>query len=146
MANVTEVTSIKTKKGGKKSPTTPAAGSAVASTRCDQGKEILTNLITLRTGDSVSLRLLLCKAAFRVIVHLDGNRFAEKDPAEDEMVVNLGPLTPGLHGLSWSYLTNAAAWKVRSEVLVDEIVRFRQRKGDDSDISFNHSFLIMEVQ
>lgn len=116
-------------------------------TRCDQGEEIIVNLLTVTPEDLVTLRLILCLAPYRVAIHLDNDLLVDEQEAEDEVVVQLDTLSPGLHRLDWSYMTNAEPWKVQSEVLVNGIVRFRQRKGKPgSKIPFQHSFLLLRVR
>ena len=126
-----------------------AAKPKAPDSRCDQGKEQLANSITITSDDLITLRLTLCSASYRVAVHLEDRLlFDNKDDelVRDELKLELDPLSPGLYGLSWSYMTNADPWKVRSEVLVNGAVRFRQRKGSASDIPFQHSYLLLRVR
>ena len=115
-------------------------------TRCDQGEEIIVNALSMAPDDKVTLRLILCKAAFKVAVHLDAGLIVHEDAATDEVVVHLDPLNPGLHSISWSFLTNVASWGVVSEISVNDVVRYRQRKGDDSHFSFQHLFILLRVR
>jgi hypothetical protein len=115
-------------------------------TRCDQGEEIIANILSLAPDDKVMLRLILCKAAFKVAVHVDTDLIVNEDAATDELVINLDPLNPGLHSVSWSFLTNAASWTVLSEISVNDVVRYRQRKGDTSRFSFQHLFILLRVR
>jgi hypothetical protein len=115
-------------------------------TRCDQGEEIIANVLSLAPDDKVTLRLILCKAAFKVAVHLDADLIVIENAATDELLVNLDPLNPGLHSVSWSFLTNVASWTVLSEISVNDVVRYRQRKGDASRFSFQHLFILLRVR
>jgi hypothetical protein len=131
--------------------TTNPSGKKNQPTRCDQGEEIVANILSLAPDDKVTLRLILCKAAFKVAVHLDTDLIVIEDAATDEIVVRLGPLNPGLHSVSWSFLTNVASWTVLSEISVradsgNDVVRYRQRKSDASRFSFQHLFILLEVR
>jgi hypothetical protein len=125
---------------------TNPGGKKAQPTRCDQGEEIIANVLSLAPDDRVTLRLILCKAAFKVAVHLDADLIVDEDAAMDELVVHLDPLNPGLHSISWSFLTNAASWTVLSEISVNGVVRYRQRKSDTSRFSFQHLFILLRVR
>lgn len=126
--------------------TKKTAGTGVAPTRCDKTPEIVVAAITLDAGDDVDLRLTLCNAAFRVAAHLNNELLVDQSPVNDEIDIALPELAPGLYGLSWSYLTNAASWKALSEISVNGVVRFRQQKGSVSTFPFQHSFVLLRVR
>ena len=139
------------------SPTSSGAGqggTAGSASRCDQGDpEIIVGVIPVSHRDRVSLRIVLCQAAFRVSVDLDGQRLVDQDPFPgDEVNVLLPRLARGIHHLTWGYLAAGSTWKTLSEVSVlameegdNGVVRFRLRKGSASNRPFNFSSVTLEV-
>lgn len=129
----------------KKTPATAAAASPMP-TRCDQGgPEMKVGIISLHQGEPVDLNLVLCKAAFDVRVFLDAQLLV-REVVNDGLEVTLPPLAAGVHTLNWTYLAAGTPWQVRSEVLVNGIVRFRIRKGDPgSDMASNNLAVFLEV-
>lgn len=118
--------------------------------RCEEGpQEIVKAFIPVRTDDSVLLLLTLCKGPFRIVVFLGEELLADQSSEElpdDEFRLELPSLQPGFHGMTWSYLTSAEGWMVKSEVSVNGVVRFRQRKGSKSDKQHSHTALLLRVQ
>jgi hypothetical protein len=108
------------------------------------GPELLPFVIRCREDELIELDLSLFKSAFRVVVTLDTNPIVD-ETRNDAASVTLPPLSEGRHTLQWAFFATAAAWQVRSEVSVSDLVRFRQRKSNTSDKSYNHSFLYIEV-
>lgn len=129
----------------KKSPAAAPAAPAIP-TRCDQGgPEMNVGIISLHQGDPVDLNLVLCKAAFDVRVFLDAQLLV-RQVANDGLQVTLPPLAAGFHTLTWTYLAAGTPWQVRSDVLVNGVVRFRIRKGDPaSDMASNNIAIFLEV-
>ena len=115
-------------------------------TRCDEGTEIINSGVTVAPSDRVTLRLILCLAAFRVAVHLEDRLICDESAAQDEITLHLEPLNPGLQRLDWSFLTNADPWKVQSELIVNDVVRYRQRKASDGNLPFQHLTLFLNVR
>jgi hypothetical protein len=114
-------------------------------TRCDQGgQEIIVGVVPVQAGDLVKLHLILCRAAFRVAIFVDGDRLVDQN-ANDELEFLVPSLAPGFHNLHWAYLPAGADWQVRSEVSVKDTVRFRQRKGSVSDLPVQQTFLTLQV-
>jgi hypothetical protein len=120
----------------------PQSSTAAAAppSRCDEGgDEIRAAVVPVAAGDEVRLRVVLCQSAFRVTADLDGAVIADQtNPPNDELNVLLGPLSPGIHQLHWSYLSPGPNWKTRNEVLVNGIAAFRLRKSSDGNRPFNH--------
>jgi hypothetical protein len=123
----------------KKSVTTPP-------TRCDQGgQEVIVGVVPVEPGALVKLHLMLCRAAFRVTIFLDGELKLDQSPVVDELEFLLPLLSPGFHNLHWAYLAAGASWQTRSELSVNGAVRFRQRKSSESNIPINQTFITLQV-
>src|SRR5437764_6574 len=94
---------VATKKSAAKPQTSATA--AAGTTRCDEGgKEVITGSVPVEVGSVVKLNLTLCKAAFRIVVFLDGVRKVDQDPVSNQFGYLLPDLVPGLHNLHWGYM------------------------------------------
>jgi hypothetical protein len=138
------------KTGSKKRTAKPADAEKTASasdSRCSKGgQEILPVFLPVRSTDNVELVLTLCKSPFRVVVFLDDELKVDNDPAPDEVKVIVSPMGIGQHALHWAYLAPPGVeWETRSDVQVNDVTRFRQRKSSESGNPQNHSFLFLEV-
>jgi hypothetical protein len=123
-----------------------AAVGAQPSTRCDEGgQENQIGILSFHQGDTVDLHLVLCNAAFDIRVFLDDQLLIPPQSVNDELNVTLPPLAAGTHSLTWTYIAAGDSWKVRSEILVDGIVRFLMRKGTDSTMASNNVAVLLEV-
>ena len=78
---------------------------ALPGTRCDEGgKEILVGVVPVQSGDVINLHLFLCRAAFRVVVFLDGEQLADQTAEDDfdfwshpwrlDSITYTGPISP----------------------------------------------------
>lgn len=112
---------------------------------CDQGTEVIVAVVTLHVGEPVDLRITLCQSPFQVVAFLDDQRIVDQASIQNVVQVTLPPLPPGVHGLSWACMPLDNTWKVLSEVSIGSVVRFRQRKSNQSNIPLAHTFLLLQV-
>lgn len=117
---------------------------AAPATRC-QGMEIDVGIVGLHQGEPVNLRLILCRAPFRVRVHLDGKVIFDHLPVMDQVDVLLPPLGPGFHLLTWGTLAASTTWGTRSEVQVNGLTRFALNKSSSSGIPSNNLAVVLQV-
>jgi len=115
-------------------------------TRCDEGGgEMVFGIISLHQGEPVDLNLVLCLSAFDLRVFLD-DKVLFAQVVQNGINLTLPPLAPGLHSLTWTFIAASKPWKVRNEVLVSGLVRFRMRKSDPgSTMASNNLALLLEV-
>lgn len=114
-------------------------------TPCDGGgPELLPVTIRVRPNAVIDFVMHVCLAAARVQIFLDRGPLGEAD-GQDEFRLRLPPLPTGVHSLSWSHLTPSPTWKTRTEVSVDQVVKFRTRNASEEANPVNSGFLIIEV-
>jgi len=135
---------------------TPAAPLPVPSiTPCTERKpEMGGASITVPRGATVRFGFFYCLSPGRLIVRLGKVGELSPDPTAlmDQTVpppepvqLALPPLDPGSYVLSWSFVPAAPQWQTVAEVSVDDILRFRRIKTNQSNFPFPAGFLFLEV-
>jgi hypothetical protein len=115
-----------------------------ASTRCEQGQEMLPFAIGVPAFTQVDLQILICQSVARVRVWLDD--VLQLDEVGIDGVSYRSPrLAPGTHLLFWSVLPATATWQTRDEVSVSGAVRFRRKKSSSGNNPINAGFIHLEV-
>jgi hypothetical protein len=120
-------------------------------TRCEQGgDEILPFEVGMKTGDSVAFTLFVCKANARTRVWIEqmptgGPKLLADESGKSEIAFQLPTLPIGRFLLRWSVLTPSADWQTRTELAVNDTVRFRRRKTASGDNPVNMGVLVLEV-
>ncbi len=109
--------------------------------------------VPVRIGDRVIFNYRLCGSATRrLIVHFQkatspANKVLDQEiRTSDPVPVELRPVEPGRHLLTWTFVPEAEAWQHKAEVEVNGAVRFRRYKSTTTSITAPpFGFVIMEV-
>ncbi len=109
--------------------------------------------VPVRIGDRIIFSYRLCGSATRrLIVHFQkatqpANKVLDQEiRTSDPIPVELRPVEPGRHTLTWTFVPEAEAWQHKAEVEVNGAVRFRRYKSTTANITAPpFGFVIMEV-
>jgi len=118
-------------------------------TRCDEGdQDVVVGAVTVPAAsrDRIKLNLALCKAAFRILVFLDGDKKIDRAPVNDAFEYSLPSLSSGDHDLQWSYLAAGNDWQIKSEVSIDGATCFLERKANVAAVADQQTLLTLRVQ
>ncbi|HXO18946.1 MAG TPA: hypothetical protein VOA87_03370 [Thermoanaerobaculia bacterium] len=117
------------------------AKNAAPQTPCDRGPDTDPVVkVTVTAGQPVSFDLFYCFTPGNMIVRLDDQVLMNQPvPPPATVHVDVAPLSPGLHTLSWLFHPVSINWKAVSEVSVGGSLKRRQT--DDNTTSPLHLVL-----
>jgi hypothetical protein len=117
---------------------------------CEAGGEEQTPMgIRVKRDDVVEFVGWICGSSADLLVFIVDFSGASQ-PLISQVILGraqatLPRLTPGLYTVLWSYTIAAEQWQTRTEVLVEGVNRYRQRKSTTSKHPVTRGFLNIEV-
>ncbi len=127
------------KKKGGSAPSVCAAG----------GGEQQPISIRVRPADVIEFEAWMCSTAADIEAEITASSGATQpflsERGASHVKATLPSLAAGQHALVWTFMFVSSPWQTRTEVAVNGVNRFRQRKADTSKKAVNRGFLIVEV-
>ena len=130
-------------------------GLEAAQTPCELlgSHEVIVHEIAVTRNDRVDWRVFLCNTPARALLTLAdamGHRVTlvnQTLPPPNPLVRRVMPPTPpaARYVLIWSVFPSGADWQMVAEVLVNDVVVFRQFKSANSNEPFPRGFLFVQV-
>ncbi len=131
-----------------------AAGIPLPPSPCRQrGAEIPSAVFAART-QRVQAWCMVCSspARLRVTISSVGSTstggtvlFDQEIPPPNPVTLDLSPLPPGQYLVHWGYVVTGPSWEVVTEVIVDDVTRFRKRNGAQDGIPANTIFTYLQI-
>ncbi len=129
-------------------PPQKAAKTAAPQTSCDRGPDMPhPKPLKVSAGQAVTLDFFYCFTPGHMIVRLDDEVLVDRPvPPPATVHVDITPLSPGLHTLSWLFHPVSLTWKAVSEISVDGAVQRRRTDDNSSPLHLVLDSVFLEVK
>jgi len=129
-------------------PSNTAPATAAPQTSCDRGPDTPPLVkLEVSTGQAITFDFFYCFTPGHMIVRLDDKILVDRPvPPPATVHVDVAPLPPGLHSLSWLFHPVNLTWKAVSEISVAGTVKRRQTDDNSSPLHLVLDSVFLEVK